>query len=337
MSAIESALPTIADCLPDAAPPRRRPMSRGAARRVPDLRRRAAVEYVSSPRPCAAGVAIERAAVGASVNDLVVINPTPRDRAAVRGRGGPRRAAEPHVRRLGARCRPARSSGAGQLRRGGPLGRRAPRRGVRARRRRPPTRRCARTKNARPRARASRPGGRARRPGRGLDEVAAKSDRLGVASPTGAMHDVFESRRDHLASCAAAIDSSDRQIGALVAIGGALRRARPRQPPRRLRRAARARSCRATRSTRSRPAAARRPPRADAADAFLATLALGARDAARRDRPRPRRPLHAPARVGRRPRRRRRARAAQGLRRGGWGAAVEPVRRTRLRRPSRRR
>jgi hypothetical protein len=51
-------------------------------------------------------------------------------------------------------------------------------------------------------------------------EIASKSQRMGAASPTNAMHDVFESRRALLDRLANAIERQDRQLGALVAIGG---------------------------------------------------------------------------------------------------------------------
>lgn len=51
------------------------------------------------------------------------------------------------------------------------------------------------------------------------DHIAVKSDRLGVVSPTGAMHDVYEGRRDRLAELAGAVERRDGQLGALVAIG----------------------------------------------------------------------------------------------------------------------
>ena len=53
-------------------------------------------------------------------------------------------------------------------------------------------------------------------------EVAAKSDRHDVASDTGAMHDIYERRRDALRGFAAAVSLHDGQTGALAAIGGRL-------------------------------------------------------------------------------------------------------------------
>ncbi len=50
--------------------------------------------------------------------------------------------------------------------------------------------------------------------------VADRAAALAVASPTGAMHDVFERRRSDLDRLAHAVRLRDGQIGALVAVGG---------------------------------------------------------------------------------------------------------------------
>jgi hypothetical protein len=52
--------------------------------------------------------------------------------------------------------------------------------------------------------------------------ISETSDRLGAHSPTDAMHDVFESRRDQLAEAAEKIRLDDGQTGAIAAIGGHL-------------------------------------------------------------------------------------------------------------------
>jgi hypothetical protein len=52
------------------------------------------------------------------------------------------------------------------------------------------------------------------------DEVAAKAARMAAASPTGAMHDIFEHRRDSLDDLLTAVRLHDGQLGALAAIGG---------------------------------------------------------------------------------------------------------------------
>jgi hypothetical protein len=54
------------------------------------------------------------------------------------------------------------------------------------------------------------------------NEVAAKAARMRTHSRTGAMHDIYEGRRDRLASYEAAIPLHEGQTGALVAIGGTL-------------------------------------------------------------------------------------------------------------------
>jgi hypothetical protein len=51
-------------------------------------------------------------------------------------------------------------------------------------------------------------------------EVARKSERHGVASATGAMHDVFEGRRGRLEEMRAGVTVRPEQAGALVALGG---------------------------------------------------------------------------------------------------------------------
>lgn len=52
------------------------------------------------------------------------------------------------------------------------------------------------------------------------DEVAERSERLGVRSPTAALHDVFESRRDRLAAAQEAVTLRERQVGMVAAIAG---------------------------------------------------------------------------------------------------------------------
>jgi hypothetical protein len=52
------------------------------------------------------------------------------------------------------------------------------------------------------------------------DEVAERSARHDVGSSTGAMHDIYEHRRGHLSEFVAAIRLRPAQTGALVAIGG---------------------------------------------------------------------------------------------------------------------
>jgi hypothetical protein len=52
------------------------------------------------------------------------------------------------------------------------------------------------------------------------EEVAAKSARMNVASATGAMHDIYDGRRDRLGEFRRAIHLHDGQTGALVLVGG---------------------------------------------------------------------------------------------------------------------
>lgn len=52
------------------------------------------------------------------------------------------------------------------------------------------------------------------------EEVSHKSARMNVDSPTGAMHDIYDGRRDRLTEFHAAVRLLDGQTGALVAIGG---------------------------------------------------------------------------------------------------------------------
>ncbi|MEJ7788027.1 MAG: DUF6569 family protein, partial [Solirubrobacteraceae bacterium] len=51
-------------------------------------------------------------------------------------------------------------------------------------------------------------------------EVAGKSQRMNIASGTGAMHDIYDGRRDRLNKFLSAIRLHDNQTGALVLIGG---------------------------------------------------------------------------------------------------------------------
>jgi hypothetical protein len=71
-------------------------------------------------------------------------------------------------------------------------------------------------------ARASVAAGGAPRASQGdvWDEVADKAARMNVDSATGAMHDIYDGRRDQLAEFRSAIRHHDGQTGALVLIGG---------------------------------------------------------------------------------------------------------------------
>jgi hypothetical protein len=52
------------------------------------------------------------------------------------------------------------------------------------------------------------------------DEVAHKAARMNVASATGAMHDIYDGRRDRLAEFQGAVRLHDGQTGALVLVAG---------------------------------------------------------------------------------------------------------------------
>jgi hypothetical protein len=52
------------------------------------------------------------------------------------------------------------------------------------------------------------------------DEVAAKSARMDVTSSTGAMHDIYEGRRDGLRAFEGAVSLREGRTGALVALDG---------------------------------------------------------------------------------------------------------------------
>ena len=52
------------------------------------------------------------------------------------------------------------------------------------------------------------------------DEVAGKSQRMNISSDTGAMHDIYDGRRDRLDEFLSAITLHDGQTGALVLIAG---------------------------------------------------------------------------------------------------------------------
>ena len=115
----------------------------------------------------------------------------------------------------------AQRARAGELRRGRPLGRLAPRRAVRRRARRPHTRRCAARRTAR-RARGWRRPRGARRPGRGVGRGRRQVRPAWAPTPRPARCTTSTSAgATRLARAARdAIRLHDGQIGALVAIGG---------------------------------------------------------------------------------------------------------------------
>ena len=146
--------------------------------------------------------------------------PARRSGPALRGRGGARRSAEPNVRRLGARRRPrsvlqvpvscveaGRWDGARHDEAFAPAPQTA-------------NPRLRRMKNTQ--ARASLAAGLEARAVQGevWREVADTAGRHGVNSRTGAMHDVFERRREQLDAVARAVEMHCSQVGMLAAIGG---------------------------------------------------------------------------------------------------------------------
>jgi hypothetical protein len=177
------------------------------------------LEYVAFADGCARGVMINELEHGASVNDLTVVNPTDLNVLLYEGEEvlGARQnrtfdvsvlVAAGSVRRVPVSCvehgrwdgsrhaealRPAPQAAYPKLRR---------------------------MKNRAARARVA--AGREARADQGAvwDEVAARSARHDVGSPTGAMHDLFEHRRERLAAFVGAVALRPGQTGALAAIGG---------------------------------------------------------------------------------------------------------------------
>jgi len=81
-----------------------------------------------------------------------------------------------------------------------------------------------RKEKARQAARSRSTGGEARADqGAVWNEVSERSMALGVDSPTGSIHDVYESRRDTLRQMTGAIPVHDGQIGAVLQIGDRIR------------------------------------------------------------------------------------------------------------------
>ena len=177
------------------------------------------LDYVSFAQARAAGMTIKELAQGASVNDLVVLNPT--DRAVLLYEGEEVLGAQQNRTfdvsvLVGARSEltvPVSCVEAGRWdgSRHGEAFAPAPQSAYPALRR---------MKNRA--AHASVAAGRAPRAVQGAvwQEVAQKAARMDVASPTRAMHDIYAGRRERLADFEAAIGLRDGQTGALVLIGG---------------------------------------------------------------------------------------------------------------------
>ncbi len=220
MPATEPTLPTLSQFL--SAPLRvGTPDVHGALAVFPLFGPPPVAEYVAFADGCARGLLVKELAEGASVNDLVVLNPTDADVLLYEGDevlgaqqnrtfdvsvlvGAGTSVRVPvtcveHGRWDGSRHREALAP--------------APQAAY-------PSLRGMKNRAAHARVAA---GLEARaEQGAVWDEVAAKSSRMDVASATGAMHDIYEGRRDGLRAFEAAIARRDGQTGALVAIGGRL-------------------------------------------------------------------------------------------------------------------
>jgi ARG/rhodanese/phosphatase superfamily protein len=220
MSAIESPVPTLADFL--AAPLRvGDPDVHGPLAVFPLFGPPPVAEYVSFADGVARGLIVKELEGGASVNDIVVLNPTDANVLLYEGEevlgaqqnrtfdvsvlvAGGRSLRVPvscveHGRWDGARHHEAFTP--------------APQAAY-------PSLRAMKNRAAHARVAT----GMAARADQGAvwDEVAAKSSRLDVASTTGAMHDIYEDRRDGLRGFESAIVLRPGQTGALAAIGGRL-------------------------------------------------------------------------------------------------------------------
>ena len=183
---------------------RRRPRPRRRAVRVPaDRRPRADARLRRLRGGAARGVAINELAAGADVNDLLVTTRSTCPSCSTRAR---RSTAPSRTARSTSRCSsPAHS----KLRvpvscvEQGRWDHRRHAQRVRARRRRPPHPELRRLKNERVRERLA--AGETPRADQGevWQEIAATSARHGARSDTGALHDVFEHRRDMIDRAAA--------------------------------------------------------------------------------------------------------------------------------------
>jgi hypothetical protein len=218
MPATEPALPTLDAFL---AEPLRvgEPDSHGALAVFPLFAAPPRLEYVAFADGCARGLTIKELDHGASVNDLMVLNPTDVNVLLYEGEevlGAQQNrtfdvsvlVAAGAALRVPVSCvEHGRWDGSRHAETFSP----APQAAY------PELRRM---KNRAARARVT-AGLEARADQRAVwDEVADKSARHDVGSPTHAMHDMYEHRRGHLSEFVAAIRLHPAQTGALVAIGG---------------------------------------------------------------------------------------------------------------------
>ena len=205
---------------PRRAASRRRARRRRPTRRLPDLRRVPAGQVHPLRRGPLPRFSDRRARGRRLGQRPPGREPDGLQRPPLRGRGGARRAAEPHLRRLRARRRRLQAARAGELRRGRALGRQPPPRGVRG---------CApgRVPGASPgeddagtRACGSR-ARRSRRPERGLGRGRAEVGADGRQFPHPCHGTTFtRTAASHSPRCATAIELHDGQLGTLAAIGG---------------------------------------------------------------------------------------------------------------------
>jgi ARG and Rhodanese-Phosphatase-superfamily-associated Protein domain len=218
MAAAGSALPTLSDFL--AAPLRAgAPDVHGPLAVFPLFGPDPGLEYVAFAEGVARGLLVKELEDGASVNDLVVLNPT--DAHVLLYEGEEVLGAQQNRTFDVSVLVPAGESlrvpvscvehGRWDGSRHGEAFRPAPQAGYPALRRMKNV--AAHTRlDAGMEARAEQ--------GAVWDEVAAKSSRLGAWSPTSALHDVYEGRRDRLHAFQDAIPLHPGQTGALAAIGG---------------------------------------------------------------------------------------------------------------------
>lgn len=220
MSAIESPVPTLADFL--AAPLRvGEPDVHGPLAVFPLFGPPPVAGYVAFAEGVARGLLVKELEGGASVGDLVVLNPTEVDVLLYEGEevlGAQQNrtfdvsvlVASGHSLRAPVSCvEHGRWDGA----RHAEAFRPAPQAAY-------PSLRAMKNRAAQVRVAG---GGDARADqGAVWEEVAAKTRRMHVASTTGAMHDIYENRRERLRGFESAVRLRPSQTGALAAIGGRL-------------------------------------------------------------------------------------------------------------------
>ncbi|MDP9385249.1 MAG: hypothetical protein M3P50_08460, partial [Actinomycetota bacterium] len=177
------------------------------------------LEYVSFARARAYGISIRELPSGASVNDLVVLNPTDHTVLLYEGEeilGAQQNRTFDVSVLVGPRSElqvPVSCVEAGRW-----DGRRSEEEFSPAPQAAYPALRSRKNRAAR----LSVAAGMAPRAAQGevWEEVAHKSARMDVASATGAMHDIYDGRRDRLAEVQRAVRIHGGQTGALLAIGG---------------------------------------------------------------------------------------------------------------------